>query len=83
MIQFNALERLIIDNFTKVTEKEKEVLSLLLEDLGYTTTYIADKLSLNRKTVSLKIKSLKEKNTIVRIGSDKKEYWKINIQTKE
>ncbi|WP_278628039.1 helix-turn-helix transcriptional regulator [Thomasclavelia cocleata] len=73
MIQFNAPERLTIDNFTKVTEKEIEVLSLLLENLGYTTTYIANKLSLNRKTVSLRIKSLK-KYIIVRIGSDKKRY---------
>ena len=66
MIQFNAPERLTIDNFTKVTEKEIEVLSLLLENLGYTTTYIANKLSLNRKKL--------KKYIIVRIGSDKKRY---------
>ena len=61
----------------KVTEKEKMVLELLMEDPGFTTSYIAEKLSLNRKTVSLRIKSLKEKGVIVRVGSDKKGYWKI------
>ena len=81
MVQFNAPDRLVIDNFAevteKVTEKEKMVLELLMEDPGFTTSYIAEKLSLNRKTVSLRIKSLKEKGVIVRVGSDKKGYWKI------
>lgn len=89
MIQFNAPERLVIDNFAKVTEKvtekviekvtekEMKVLELLIEDPSYTTNYIAEKLSLNRKTISLRIKSLKEKGIIVRDGSDKKGYWKI------
>ncbi len=81
MVQFNAPERLVIDNFAKVTEKvtekEMKVLELLIEDPGYTTNYIAEKLSLNRKTISLRIKSLKEKGIIVRVGSDKKGYWKI------
>lgn len=81
MVQFNAPERLVIDNFAKVTEKvtekEMKVLELLIENPGYTTSYIAEKLSLNRKTVSLRIKSLKEKGIIIRVGSDKKGYWKI------
>lgn len=53
------------------------MLELLIEDPDYTTSYIAEKLSLNRKTISLRIKSLKEKGIIVRVGSDKKGYWKI------
>lgn len=81
MIQFNAPDRLVINNFVevtdKVTDKEKEILALLVEDPGYTSTYISQQLSLNRKTVSLRIKSLKEKGIIVRIGSDRKGFWKI------
>ena len=39
---------------------------------------MAEKLGISRKTVALRIKTLKEKGIIERIGSDKKGYWKIN-----
>ena len=39
--------------------------------------FLADKLGVSRKTISLKIKSLKEKGILQRIGSDTKGYWKI------
>lgn len=77
MIEFNAPDRLIIDNFVKVTEKEKDVLKLLLEDPGYTTFVLAEKLGVSRKTISTRIRSLKQKGIIQRIGSDTKGYWKI------
>lgn len=68
---------ILLSQQKKVTEKEKEVLALLVEDPGYTSAFIANQLSLNRKTVSLRIKSLKEKGIITRKGSDKKGYWEI------
>ena len=61
----------------KVTEKEQELLGLLLEDPGYTMPQLADKLKISRKTVATRLKSLKEKGVVKRIGSDRKGYWKI------
>ena len=62
----------------KVTESEQELLTLLIEDPAYTYVTLAKKLGVSRKTVSLKIKSLKGKGILQRIGSDTKGYWKIN-----
>ena len=62
----------------RVTEKEQEILALLLENAGYTMPQLAEKLKISRKTVAMRLKSLKEKSVIERVGSDRKGYWKIN-----
>lgn len=89
MIKFTGPEERIIrvtDKVTErvtdqvtdeVTEREYELLKLLNEDPGYTTIQLAEKMSVTRKTISVYIKSLKEKDLIERIGSDRKGYWKI------
>lgn len=61
----------------KVTEKEKEVIELLTIDPGYTYADLAKNLKVSRKTVSDRIKALKDKGIIERIGSDTKGYWEI------
>ncbi|CAK7035927.1 MAG: hypothetical protein BACD_00109 [Bacteroides rodentium] len=63
----------------RVTEKEFDVIKLLRIDPGYTYQDLASELNISRKTVSDRIKSLKEKGAIERIGSDTKGYWKLNI----
>ena len=69
----------VIEKVTeKVTEKEQEVLALLLENANYTMPQLAEKLKISRKTIAVRLKSLKEKNVIERVGSDRKGYWKIN-----
>ena len=91
MIKFTASEDMLISNTlkgvtervtvrvtVKVTEKEQEVLSLLIEDPAYTYSALTDKHGISRKAVSLRIKSLKEKGIIKRIGSDKRGHWDIN-----
>lgn len=45
----------------KVTEKEKEVIELLRIDPGYTYANLAQILKVSRKTVSDRIKALKDK----------------------
>ncbi len=89
MIKFTAPEDRIVRAYSngvtekvtevteKVTEEEQQILSLLLEDPAYTYTNLSEKLSISRKTVSVRIKSLKEKGLIKRIGSDTKGYWEI------
>ena len=53
------------------------MLELLKENPEYTYADLADRLSVSRKTVSERIKKLKEKKRIGRVGSDTKGYWKI------
>ena len=61
----------------QVTVEEAAVLAALMEDPGYSYNAIAEKLSVGRTTVSTRIKALKDKGLIERIGSDKDGYWKI------
>ena len=61
----------------KVTEKEQEILDLLSENAELTLVQMAEKLQVSRKTITLRIKSLKEKNRLEHIGSARKGYWKI------
>ena len=61
-----------------VTDSEHSLLALLIEDPGYTMPQLSEKMGISRKTVAQRIKQLKEKGVIERIGSDRKGYWKIN-----
>ena len=61
----------------KVTDTDAKILELISENPSITTSKLADILSLTRKTISAHMKSLREKNIIERIGSDRKGYWKI------
>lgn len=60
-----------------LSEKAALILELIAEDPTYPSKIIAENLSLSRKTVSLRLKELKEKGIIERVGSDRKGYWKI------
>ena len=90
MIKFTAPEDRVIRSVTgrvteKVTDKVTDtldetslkILNLLAIDPAYTTTFLAENLSLSRKTVSLRLKMLKGAGVIERIGSDRKGYWKL------
>ena len=90
MIEFSAPEDWIIRSVTsrvteKVTEKvtdnldEKslQILSLLSEDPAYTSSVISEKLGISRKTVSQRLKKMKERGIVERVGSDRKGYWNI------
>ena len=63
-----------IDN---LTEREKAILNLLYENPGYTINQLTEKLGVSRRTVTSRLKGLREKERIERIGTDKKGYWKI------
>ena len=60
-----------------VTEEERQVTELLREDSTYTTAKLAESLGVSRKTVSKRLKNLKERGIIERVGSDRKGYWKL------
>ena len=85
MIMFTAPEDRVIGVTDKVTDKvtvnltvrEQELLTLLAEDPGYTMPQLAERMQISRKTVAVKIKSLKEKGLIERVGSDRSGYWRL------
>lgn len=61
-----------------MADDERTLLLFLIEDPGYTVSQLSEKMEVSRKTVAQKMKKLKEKDIIERIGSDRKGYWKIN-----
>lgn len=61
----------------KLSEKEQNTFELLLEDPGYTSPQIAEKLNVSRVSVTKYLRTVKEKGLIERIGSDRKGYWRI------
>lgn len=88
MIKFTGPEDRIIrvaERFTdkfadKLSDREKQIIALIEADPGYTTTQMADKLSISRVAVGKHIKKLKEKQIIERVGSDRKGYWIIKAR---
>ena len=72
----NEMEHIsITDKVTEKVTEERQVTDLLRKDLGYITTMLAEMLGISRKTVSKRLKSLKDKGIIERVGSDRKGYW--------
>ena len=91
MIKFTAPEDRIVGSPTSkvgeqvgekagetISEVELQILSLLREDPAYTYAAIAEKAKLSQKTIYMKVKALKEKGILERVGSDTKGYWNIN-----
>lgn len=82
MVKFKALQNSkVTEKVTEkvvdtLTENEKKVLEILENNPFVTYMEIADRLTVSRKTVSQKIKMLKDKGIIIRVGSAKKGYWK-------
>ncbi len=69
---------------TEVTEKvtdvtEKRIIELLKDNSKYKTAELAEMLGISRKTVSIKLKNLKDKGIVERVGSDRKGYWNIYL----
>lgn len=79
MVKFKALQSAkVTEKVTEtLTESEKNVLEILRANPTVTYLDIASRLNISRKTVSQKIKSLKDKDIIVRMGGAKKGYWKV------
>ena len=94
MVKFTALEDRVVHGPGKVIDRvgvkvgvevgevlsdgEKMVLELLEIDPGMTYVSMAEKLSVSEKTIYKRMKMLRDKGIIVRVGTDKQGYWKIN-----
>lgn len=79
-VRVNMYRKVELYDHEKVNDRvnEKTVLSLLMENPGYTVTQMSETLKVSRKTVANRLKTLKEEKTIERVGSSRKSYWKIN-----
>jgi predicted HTH transcriptional regulator len=63
-------------SFTEAfTEGENKLLRLIADGRHVTTSEMADALGVSRQTISKRLKALKEKHAIERIGSDTKGSW--------
>lgn len=60
-----------------MTDYEREIINLLIDNPEYSFTELSDKLEVSRKTISKRMKSLKGKQMIERVGTNKKGYWKV------
>lgn len=86
MVKFKALqsakvtekvtEKVTDKIYGELTENERKILEILDENPFSTYIEIADKLMVSRKTVSQKIRGLKDKGIISRVGSAKRGHWK-------
>lgn len=66
------------DNVSQnLKEIEEEIMKNIIDNPYITQQQMADKLKVNRKTIQRGLNSLKGKNIIERIGSDRKGSWKI------
>ena len=61
----------------RVNEIEEKILKFIDNDPAITITQLSRELELSRKTIAAKLKTLKEKKMIERVGSSRKGYWKI------
>lgn len=61
----------------RVNEIEEKILKYIDNDPAITITQLSMELELSRKTIAAKLKTLKEKKMIERVGSSRKGYWKI------
>jgi ATP-dependent DNA helicase RecG len=61
-----------------VNDVEKSVLMIISENVNITYEEIAEKIKKDRKTVQRAIRTLKEKDLIFRVGSDKTGHWEVN-----
>lgn len=71
-------------NFTiNFTESEKKVISLIKANNRITTSELSERLNISRRAVQTIINSLKGKNVLIRFGSRKIGYWRIQEPKKK
>lgn len=94
MIEFSASEKQVVrmHNSRKViddkinrsingqlSERELQILALILENPKYTMAQLSQKMNISRKTIASYQKKLKDMKIIERVGSARNGYWKILV----
>ena len=65
------------DNVTDVTDRQHAIIDLVKEHTNITTTQMAERLGVTKRTILRDIEVLKEKGLIIRVGSEKTGYWEL------
>lgn len=68
-----------ITHIEKEDDLKQKIIDCIKSNPTITTTEIADKLDIARRTVTRKIKELRENGVIERVGSDKTGHWNVSI----
>ena len=75
--EIEGLHDKLHDKFPELSEKAFEVLEVLKAHQGLKAEEIGVKVSLSERQVKTYINALKLSGLIVRVGSNKKGYWKV------
>lgn len=67
-------------NVTDVTDRQHAIINLVKEQTNMTTTQMAERLGVTKRTILRDIEALKEKGLIIRVGSEKTGYWELKQQ---
>ncbi len=85
MIKFTAPKDRVVkvndnlnDNLNgQLSEREREIVRLLIEDPGYTVSQLSLMMHVSRTTIVNYLRTMKNKHIIERVGSDRKGYWRM------
>jgi ATP-dependent DNA helicase RecG len=75
----SLIEDNVVDN---VVEKERQIIGFMLKNEKITAKKIALALALTERTVQRYLKGMQEKGMIIRLGTDRSGYWKVNDTNK-
>ena len=79
----SLIEDNVVDNVVNnVVEKEQQIIGFMLKNEKITAKKIALALALTERTVQRYLKGMQEKGMIVRLGTDRSGYWKVNDTNK-
>jgi len=74
----NVVDNVVGNVVGNVVDNETRILEILQTKPYSSATVLASMTGLSSRSVQRYLKSLREKNRIIRIGSDKGGYWQVN-----
>lgn len=66
-----------------LTDIEKKIVKIMLNDPEINVSQLVEQTNVSEPTINRHIKVLKEKGTVIRVGSKKTGVWKISSETSE
>lgn len=79
VIRRNGTTNVPLNVSLNLSETDKDILKLVIENPTMTMQQIADAMGIHRKTVSRHVQEMEEQKLIERVGSRKKGTWRVYI----